>query len=194
VDTLEAAAAHAVGAQPAADTSVKLQVSVKGHLIRGLFSGGTLCAEAQIVLMAAGLAVTSNEPVPGAKPAASSGHMLLDLGADEYTQGRPHPMIEPSVRDQAVADAIADRQVGVILLDCVLGFGGHMDPAGHIAAQLAGHTNGRSDRPLMIASVTGTEADPQGLSRQIAKLREAGVLVAPSNAAAARMAVQALKA
>ena len=159
-----------------------------------MFSGGTLCAEAQIVLMAAGLDVTSNEPVPGAKPPTASKHRLLDLGADDYTQGRPHPMIEPSVRDQSVADALADPNVGVILLDCVLGFGGHMDPAGHLAAQIAGLTKGRRDAPLIIASVCGTEADPQGFSRQSAKLRQVGVIIAPSNAAAARMAVQALKA
>jgi FdrA protein len=195
VATLEAAAAHAVGVKPAAEPTAKpLAIPGKGRLIRGLFSGGTLCAEAQIVLMAAGLDVASNEPVPGAKPLVATDHLLLDLGADEYTQGRPHPMIEPAVRDQAVADAIADPQVGVILLDCVLGFGGHMDPAGHLAAQLAQLTKGRKGGPLIIASVCGTEADPQGLSRQSAKLREAGVIIAPSNAAAARMAVQALKA
>jgi FdrA protein len=194
VATLEAAAAHAVGLKLADDTSgTRPKIPSKGRLIRGLFSGGTLCAEAQIVLMAAGIDVTSNEPVPGAKPPVAAQHLLLDLGADEYTQGRPHPMIEPAVRDQAVADAIADPQVGVILLDCVLGFGGHMDPAGHIAALLAKLTKGSSG-PLIIASVTGTEADPQGLSRQAAKLREAGVVIAPSNAAAARLAVQALKA
>jgi FdrA protein len=195
VATLEAAAAHAVGLQPAAEATAKpLAIPGHGRLIRGLFSGGTLCAEAQIVLMAAGLDVTSNEPVPGAKPPAATRHMLLDLGADEYTQGRPHPMIEPAVRDQAVADALADPQVGVILLDCVLGFGGHRDPAGHIAEQLATLTKRRNEGPLIIASVCGTDADPQGLSRQSAKLSEAGVIIAPSNAAAARMAVQALKA
>jgi FdrA protein len=195
VATLEAAAVHAVGAKPGVEErGALLTIPGKGRLIRGLFSGGTLCAEAQIVLMAAGLSVTSNEPVPGAKPPAAAHHMLLDLGADEYTQGRPHPMIEPAVRDQAVADALADPQVGVILLDCVLGFGGHMDPAGHIAAQLTALAYGQKSAALIIASVTGTEADPQGLSRQAAKLREAGVIIAPSNAAAARMAVQALKA
>jgi FdrA protein len=195
VATLEAAAAHAVGLKTATDTAdTPLAIPGKGRLIRGLFSGGTLCAEAQIVLMAAGLDVTSNEPVPGAKPPAVTSHLLLDLGADEYTQGRPHPMIEPAVRDQAVADALGDPQVGIILLDCVLGFGGHMDPAGHIAAQLAVLTKGRNGGPLIIASVCGTEADPQGLSRQAAKLRDVGVVIAPSNAAAARLAVQALKA
>ena len=195
VTTLEAAAAHAVGTSPtASDNAVCPPIPGNGRLIRGLFSGGTLCAEAQIVLMAAGLDVTSNEPVPGAKPPTASKHMLLDLGADDYTQGRPHPMIEPSVRDQSVADALVDPNVGVILLDCVLGFGGHMDPAGHLAAQIAGLTKGRQDAPLIIASVCGTEADPQGFSRQSAKLRQVGVIIAPSNAAAARMAVQALKA
>jgi FdrA protein len=196
VSTLEDAAAHAVGAKPAVDVAVRpLPIPGKGRLIRGLFSGGTLCAEAQIVLMAAGAQVTSNEPVPGAKPPASGQHMLLDLGADEYTQGRPHPMIEPAVRDQSIADALTDPLVGVVLLDCVLGFGGHGDPAGHIAALLHRLAPTRTGNgPLIIASVTGTEADPQSLSRQSAKLRDAGVIISPSNAAAARLAVQALKA
>jgi FdrA protein len=189
--TLEAAAAHASGRAVADSAAPTPRLTNKGRLIRGLFSGGTLCAEAQLVLLSSGLAVTSNEPVPGAAAPAAGQHTLLDLGADEYTQGRPHPMIEPAVRDPAVAAALADTAVGVVLLDCVLGFGGHGDPAGHLAAQLKARAAGG---PLIIASVTGTEADPQGLSRQTAKLRDAGVIVAPSNAAAARLAVAALQA
>ncbi len=161
-------------------------------VVRGLFAGGTLAAEAQIVFHRAHLDVMSNAPVPGAKPLGdiSSGHAMIDLGADEYTRGRPHPMIEPAVRDEALAQALADKRVAVILLDCVLGFGGHMDPAGHLASQLRGRSK---DGAVVIASVTGTDGDPQNRAAQVAKLEAVGAIVAESNAAAAVMATQIVR-
>ncbi len=160
--------------------------------IRGLFAGGTLCAEAQAIMKRAGLAPASNVPIAGIaniKSEGGSGHQLIDLGDDDYTQGRPHPMIDPSVRDQALADALSDPKVGVVLLDVVLGYGGHLDPAGHVAAFLEEHdTGGR----LIVASVVGTEGDPQQLGTQIAKLERAGVEVAPSNADAVSLALNGL--
>jgi len=113
---------------------------------------------------------------------------MIDLGADEFTRGRPHPMIEPAVRDRPLADALADPAVGVILLDIVLGYGGHPDPAGHLAGFLAS----RHRRQLIVASVTGTDRDPQPRSAQVQKLTEAGVLVAESNADAAELAIKAI--
>jgi FdrA protein len=188
--TLKAAAELAMGS--AADqgpTQLSLLRADGGKLVRGLFAGGTLCAEAQIVFGQAGLAVASNVPVPGARMTdANDGHVMIDLGADEFTRGRPHPMIEPAVRDRPLADALADPAVGVILLDIVLGFGGHPDPAGHLANVL----NGRHRGPLLLASVTGTDGDPQVRSAQVQKLTEAGVLVAESNADAAELAIKAI--
>jgi FdrA protein len=160
----------------------------RGKLVRGLFAGGTLCSEAQIVFRRAGLAVTSNVPVPGAGPAADGTHIMIDLGADEFTRGRPHPMIEPAVRDRPLADALADPAVGVILLDVVLGYGGHLDPAGHLAKLLAARDQGQ----VILASVTGTDADPQPRHEQVHKLTEAGVIVAASNAEAAELAIRAI--
>ena len=86
------------------------------------------------------------------------------------------------------ADALADPRVGLILLDVVLGYGGHLDPAGHLAAFLAG----RDRRTLIVASVTGTDADPQPREDQIPKLAEAGVIVVDSNADAAEAAIAAI--
>src|SRR5262249_44952812 len=136
-----------------------------GRLVRGLFAGGTLCSEAQIVFRQAGLAVMSNVPAPGASAIAGArdGHVLIDLGDDEFTRGRPHPMFEPGARDAPLADALANPNVGVVLLDVVLGYGGHPDPAGHLAAFLAGWKR----RPVIIASVTGTDADPQSRESQV---------------------------
>ena len=156
--------------------------------IRGLFCGGTLCAEAQIVLMDHGLKVSSNAAVPGATPKGAR-HVLLDLGDDDYTRGRPHPMIEPALRNDLLEHALADPAVGVILLDVVIGYGAHADPAGLIAAVLKKR---RNPRKLVVASVTGTDADPQGYGRQVRELEAAGVIVAPSNAAAARIAARAV--
>lgn len=167
-------------------------------LLRGLYSGGTLCAEAQIVLQGHQLAVTSNVPVPGATPLSNhSGsnalvdHVLIDLGDDEFTRGRPHPMIEPAVRDAPLIEALGDPAVAVILLDVVLGYGGHADPAGHLAEVLGKHA--RTGGPAVVASVTGTSGDPQGLSAQMAALVAAGVTVCASNADAVQLAAEIVK-
>ena len=189
--TLEAAAQLAIGtAVTTGQARLPLVRSGRGKLVRGLFAGGTLCTEAQIVFGQAGLEVTSNVPAPGASSmtGAKGGHLMTDLGADEFTRGRPHPMLEPAVRDDLLADALADPEVGVILLDVVLGYGAHQDPAGHLADVLAGRNRG----PLILASVTGTDSDPQPRAAQVRKLTEAGVIVADSNADAARMAIMAI--
>ena len=166
--------------------------AASGPRIRGLFCGGTLAAEAQVILQAAGQPVTSNAPIPGATllTEANQGHFLIDLGDDLYTRGRPHPMIDPAVRDIPLATALSDPESGVVLLDVVIGFGAADNPAGHLADCLAGR---RDDGPPVVASVTGTDADPQGRAGQIATLERAGVLVAPSNADAAALALACLQ-
>ena len=186
--TLKAAAQSAMGKTFPVPAPAIAADQLRGRTVRGLFAGGTLCAEAQFVLLEKGATPRSNIPIPGAiaGSADDTGHVLIDLGDDEYTQGRPHPMIEPAVRDAPFAAALADQSVGVILTDIVLGFGGHKDPAGHLAALLA---SAPAQRPAIVASVTGVEADPQGRAGQIAKLEAAGVLVAPSNADATALAL-----
>ena len=161
--------------------------------LQGLFSGGTLCAEAQVVLRRADIAVTSNVPIPGvATPAtASDAHVVLDLGDDEYTVGRPHPMIDPSLRNQMLSAALRDGRTAVVLLDVVIGYGAHADPAGDLIAALPA---AKDREALLVASVCGTEGDPQRYSRQVALLEEAGIVAAPSNAHAAELAVDVLRA
>ncbi len=187
--TLKSAAENALGGTEIGagfDASGGSLARRKGRVV-GLFAGGTLSAEAQMVFREAGEPVASNAPIPGVPgfEAANVGHFMIDLGADEYTRGRPHPMIDPSVRDTALDDALADGSVAVVLLDLVLGFGAHGDPAGLLALRLEGRP---AAGPVVIASVTGTEDDPQPRSRQIATLERAGVLVAPTNAQAAALA------
>jgi FdrA protein len=192
-DTLQEAAEEALGlslaehSEPAGD--VEGEASRAGW-VRGLFAGGTLCAEAQAILCRAGHEIHSNAPIPGVRPLppqAPHGHLLLDLGADEYTRGRPHPMLDPEPRNALLADALGDPAVGVILLDVVLGYGAHADPAAGLAWTVAA---AGKDRPPVVTSVCGTEGDPQGRSGQIETLRRAGILVAPCNAAAARLALR----
>jgi FdrA protein len=170
-----------------------LTVAAGRTRVRGLFSGGTLCAEAQVIFRAAEEAVTSNAPIPGVPPLgeANEGHRLLDLGDDEYTRGKPHPMIDPTVRDEAIAEALKDDAVGVILADVVIGYGAHHDPAGHLVDTLSAHRS--KTGPIVIASVTGTEDDPQVRSAQMAKITAAGVRVAPTNADAAAMALAVIQ-
>lgn len=150
--------------------------------VRGLFCGGTTCAEAQIVFLAQGLAVTSNAPVPGAM--ASAPHVFLDLGDDDYTRGKPHPMLEPDIRNDHVRAALAAPDTAAVLIDMVIGFGAHEDPASVLVAALGP----KEGRVPVIGSVTGTERDPQGYARQVAILENAGVIVAASNAHAAKLA------
>jgi succinyl-CoA synthetase alpha subunit len=163
--------------------------------IRGLYSGGTFCTEAQVALREAGLTARSNVPLDSAQALAdihrSEGHSLIDLGDDDFTVGKPHPMIDPSTRIARIAQEAADPGTAVILLDIVLGYAGHPDPAGVLApailqAQTAAQARGR--RLVFVAFVCGTEEDPQVRSEQEARLLEAGCLLGRSSTEAARMA------
>lgn len=191
--TLRAAAEDALGGiRIAPDFAIDEAAGPDGvrRRIVGLYSGGTLCAEAQAILLAAGSRVCSNAPVPGADriPSdAGKGHALFDLGADEYTLGRPHPMLEPSVRRDPLVRALSDPSMAVVLVDLVIGYGAHEDPAGHLAALLSRRP---PSGPVIVASVCGTETDPQVYSVQVETLRDAGVIVAPSNAHAAEAALR----
>jgi FdrA protein len=163
-----------------------------GRYLRGLFSGGTLCVEAQIIAAAELGPVRSNVPV---QPDATveGGHLLLDLGADEYTVGRPHPMIDLGPRLALIAAAAADPDVGVLLLDVVLGHGAHPDPAGDLAPAIAAALSAAPDRLAVVVSLVGTPDDPQGLTRQAGLLCDAGASVYLSNAEATRRAVEAVR-
>jgi FdrA protein len=143
------------------------------HRVVGLFCGGTLAQEAAAVL---------GEQTP---------HEVIDFGDDQYTRGRAHPMIDPTLRNQAIMQAGSDPRVGVILLDFILGLGAHADPAGAASPAIRSAVGAATDagRDLaIIAHIVGTELDPQGMSRQAATLRSVGVQVFESNYAAAQAA------
>ena len=160
VRTLTEAAEKAVGKAVASQDS---RIGKAKGAIKGLFCGGTLCAEAELIV------------------GAGRGE-FIDLGDDEYTRGKPHPMIEPELRTPHLRAALADPKIGVVLVDVVLGFGGHENPAQVLVDGL------QQSNKRVIASVTGTDADPQNRARQVEILRAAGVTVAESNARAAELA------
>jgi len=167
---------------------------VEGRLV-GLFGGGSLAAEARVVLRRCGIdAVEPERPLVPGKPVVGTAHLVVDTGDEVYTAGRPHPMIDQTVRCALIRAAGADASVGVLLLDLVLGDGSHPDPAPEIAAAIADARAARK-RPLtVVCSVCGTDADPQNASRQAAILREAGVHVQQTAARAATLAAAYLSA
>ena len=162
------------------------------RLVRGLFSGGTLCYEALVILSGILGPVYSNTPLRKGwgLPAPDGAHVCLDLGEEEYTKGRPHPMIDPEARIEHLRDVGARSDVAVVLLDVVLGYGAHDDPAGRLAPICADIRAGGAG-PAVVAYVLGTDSDPQDLAGQRKKLVEAGCIV-PQTAGRAALAAAAL--
>ncbi|HUJ11236.1 MAG TPA: acyl-CoA synthetase FdrA [Verrucomicrobiae bacterium] len=156
--------------------------------VRGLFSGGTFCAEAQILFSQMLTGVYSNAPTGKARQLKNSlksqKNTVIDLGEDEFTVGRPHPMIDYSLRNKRILEEAADPETAVILLDVVLGYGSNPDPASELACVIRQARRNVS----VVCSITGTDKDPQNRSRVEAALRKAGAIVMPSNAAACKLA------
>jgi FdrA protein len=161
-----------------------------GGALRGLFAGGTLCDEAMLKASEGVGPIRSNIPLDPAWALAddlrSDGHTMVDFGDDRLTQGRPHPMIDGSLRVERLRAEIADPSCGVLLLDVVLGLGAADDPAGELASAVGAAT---SAGVPVVASVVGTRDDPQGLRSQVAALNDAGAWVYLSNAEATRCAL-----
>jgi FdrA protein len=155
--------------------------------VRGFFTGGTLCYEAQVILSESLGPVYSNIPLrPGlGLPAPAGAHVCLDLGEEEYTKGRPHPMIDPAARRDILREQAFGPDIAAVLLDVVIGFGSHPDPAGEIAGTCADIA---ASGAAVVCYVLGARADQQGLGRQRATLADAGAIVTGSAAQAARTA------
>ena len=167
------------------------------RFLRGLFSGGTLCDEAMTLMSARLGPLYSNIPLRPAweleNISISREHTAIDFGSDEFTRGRPHPMIDPSLRLRRLEQEARDPTTAVILLDIVLGYGTHLDPAGAFApaierARASAAENGRS--LICIVSLCGTEQDIQGFASQQEQFRQAGTLVFSENAVAALVAAE----
>jgi FdrA protein len=151
---------EAAGGAPADE----IELAPRPGRVRGIYSGGTLCTEAAAI-------------VPDGE--------FTDFGEDEYTRGRAHPMIDQSLRIEALGEAARDPSVAVVLLDVVLGYGAHPDPAGELAPVIEG-----IDKHVIVALV-GADGDPQGLAAQRERLEAAGAVVVRGNATAAELAKEA---
>lgn len=153
-----------------------IQPEVAGKGIYGLYAGGTLAAEAAM-LLSAGLGVPVSESHAAGVMLDAQGHRIVDLGDDSYTLGRPHPMIDPTTRSIEIEKLAAMPDVGVLLLDVVLGYGACADPAGAVVEAVEQVRATRNAPLVTIATLTGTDADPQGRSGQTDILRDAGIAV-----------------
>jgi FdrA protein len=195
-DAAQAAVALARGEKPApvhfglpvgevrriADEAIET-LEAERRFVRGVYSGGTLAREA-VHLLASRLADVAASVTGG-----GAGHRVVDFGEDIFTVGRPHPMLDGTVRREWIGKEALDRETAVLLLDVVLGYGAHPDPAGEILPAIeAVRRSGRHGGPVIIASVCGTDDDPQVRSTQVKRLEAGGVIVLPSNAQAARLA------
>lgn len=170
------------------------QPKLRAKYLRGLYSGGTLCAEGIQVYKA----MFGHEPYSNV--GSDENHKLedgwntledslIDLGSDEFTVGRPHPMIDYSLRLQKIAQEAANRDVGIILLDVVLGYGAHPDPASELVPAL----EKLAKEIVVICHVLATEGDPQDREKQIGKLQQAGAIVFTSHNEAIEFACKCLK-
>lgn len=197
--TLEAGAREAarLAGGTAPNTASGLRKKVEGasagldkprQSVRGYFSGGTLCYEAQLIIGEHLGDVYSNEPLHHelGMPAPDGAHVLLDLGAEEYTHGRPHPMIDPTARLDMMAAEARDDGVAAVLVDVVLGHGSHHDPAGELAPVCRDIM--ADGGPRVVAYVLGTEGDSQDFAAQRRILEDAGCIVTETAARAAQAA------
>jgi FdrA protein len=201
--TLKEAAHKAVGLVRKENVAASMELKVdaglvkdqKGKLaagqkyLRALYSGGTLAYEALVMLQDKIKPIYTNLSFKDATAIAdvykSTEHTIIDFGEDEFTQGRLHPMIDPSLRNTRIINEAKDPATAVIVLDLVLGYNAHPDPAGSALeaiseAQKIAAKDGR--HLIFVTSVCGTDSDPQKRNEQVAKLEAAGVLVFPSNA------------
>ncbi len=197
--TLDEAAEWAVQlSEEAASSGRQADIETSGfapgqRYLRGLFSGGTLAYEVLLLLQGYLPGVHSNVPLSEdyrlANPLVSQAHTIVDLGEDELTVGRLHPMMDNDLRIRRLAQEASDPEVAVLLLDVVLGYGAHPDPAGQLAPAIAearaqARKNGRHLE--VVAIVVGTDEDPQDLNAQVRRLQEAGARVETSTEAAIR--------
>jgi len=175
-------------------------ISSDQKYLRGLYTGGTVADEAIILLERVTGPVYSNnqkkKELQLPDPFQSIGHTIVDLGDDIYTVGRPHPMIDPSTREERITIEADDKEMAVMLIDIVLGYGSHHDPAGAIIKSLKearAKAEARGGYLPVIASVIGTKKDFQGYDATVAALESAGCVVMPSNYQASMLAVEIIK-
>ena len=181
---------------PSESSNQKVEKLKKGKYLRGVFAGGTFSYQAQQILGDEGIRAYSNGPLDKKltleHPNQSKENTIVDMGDEYFMVGRPHPMIDGSQRALSIIKEAQDPQVGILLLDFILGYNSSMDPVGELveaiqkAKQIA---EKRGDSLTVVASMCGTEGDPQDLVLQTRMLKECGVVVFNSNAQATQYCV-----
>ncbi|MCK5882415.1 MAG: acyl-CoA synthetase FdrA [Bacteriovoracaceae bacterium] len=168
--------------------------------LRALYSGGTFCSETQLILSAKLGEIYSNAPVQGAMLLddiwKSQGHTVVDLGEDDFTVGKPHPMIDFSTRNKRIIEEANDPKTAAILLDIVIGYGSNMDPLSEIVPNIVkakGIAKIAGRHLPVICTVTGTDLDPQNRTKIIKGLKAAGAILCNSNADMSRMGLKLIK-
>lgn len=170
-----------------------MEFSESQKYVRGLYSGGTLCYEAMVILKELGVFsnIAKDRDHCLLHAEKSRGNTVIDMGDDYFTDGLPHPMIDFRIRADRIVKEAEDEETAVIMMDCVLGFGAHEDPAGELVRAVGKAREKAGDRNIcFLASVCGTGRDSQNRRLQEEKLSAAGVLVYPSNARMAKAAVE----
>jgi len=163
--------------------------------IKGLYSGGTLAAEAAMIIEDR-LNIQHQKNHDKGIMLKYNEHLIVDLGDDEYTKGKPHPMMDPTIRLEMMKNICKEEDTAVVLLDFVIGYGGHEDIVGEFIPVIKEIKKGLEEKQgeiVFIASVTGTMADPQIYHDQVSKLESSGVIVMESNAQGAILATEIIK-
>lgn len=176
---------------PAASKDLKVTGTAKG--IKGYYSGGTLAYEAAFLI--ADSLNLSEVSSPVGYTLKTGPHEVIDLGDDMYTQGKPHPMIDPEIRIAKIEAALNEPETAVIIFDVVLGYGAHDDMAGALSpaiTKVLAEANAQNRQLEFIAIVVGTEEDPQGMGNQIQQLEEIGVTVCENNVQGIRTALASI--
>jgi FdrA protein len=185
-------AGEIMGEEQASDLKIE-RFAPSQRYLRGLFSGGTLAYEALLLLQEYVPAVYSNAPLNKdlrlADSLASQAHTVIDLGEDEFTVGRLHPMMDNDLRIRRLEKEASDPEVAVILMDVVLGYGAHPDPASELAPAISrarSSAEGAGRYLVVVVVVSGTDEDPQNMDAQVEQLEKAGAIVETSNDVAVR--------
>ena len=190
---------------PAADVDRIVTEETRGmskdqKYLRGMYTGGTLADEAVILLYDTLGGIYSFDSTDDAfileDPHRSRKNTVVDLGEDVFTVGRPHPMIDPSIRTERMENEGEDPEVALFLIDCVLGYGSHSDPAGAMVPTIKAAKDAAAARGgylSVVASITGTSGDQQNIQEQKRKLESVGVVVMPSNYQASMLALKIME-
>lgn len=168
----------------------------KNGYIRGVYCGGTLAYEALLMLEKQNIEIYSNlskcEERRLKVNDKSLYNTILDMGEDEYTVGKPHPMINSSSRNEQLLKEAEDESVGIIIADIELGYGANDFAADELGETIKQIKTMRSDL-VFIVVICGSKQDYQDYNLKKNLLIMSGAIVVNSNAQGVRLAIELSK-